>query len=237
MNMEFIESPIKYVGGKYKLLNQIIPLFPEDINRFVDLFCGSGVVGANMMGRAKEVICIDKDVNIIQLLYHIAKYKAFFLEQVERVIANYGLSNSYRFGLDKYKQVTGYGGAGKALSAYNKEAYKVVRKDFNFHNATSLFYVLNLYGYTGAGRYNSRSKHNISVGNSDLNIKVVKRYRKYCEYINKSKSPASYVAVISGNITYTMMILFMQTLHTYKQQQATIITGQKKTLSRYLLNY
>lgn len=40
MNMEFIESPIKYVGGKYKLLNQIIPLFPEDINRFVDLFCG-----------------------------------------------------------------------------------------------------------------------------------------------------------------------------------------------------
>lgn len=99
------------------------------------------------MGRAKEVICIDKDVNIIQLLYHIAKYKAFFLEQVERVIANYGLSNSYRFGLDKYKQVTGYGDAGKALSAYNKEEYKVVRKDFNFHNATSLFYLKSLWVY------------------------------------------------------------------------------------------
>ena len=36
----YIKSPLNYVGGKYKLLNEIIPLFPENINTFVDLFGG-----------------------------------------------------------------------------------------------------------------------------------------------------------------------------------------------------
>ena len=37
----YIKSPLNYVGGKYKLLNEIIPLFPNDINTFVDLFGGA----------------------------------------------------------------------------------------------------------------------------------------------------------------------------------------------------
>lgn len=36
----YIKSPINYTGGKYRLLNKIIPLFPENINTFVDLFGG-----------------------------------------------------------------------------------------------------------------------------------------------------------------------------------------------------
>ena len=35
-----IQSPLNYTGGKYKLLPQILPLFPKDIDVFVDLFCG-----------------------------------------------------------------------------------------------------------------------------------------------------------------------------------------------------
>ena len=33
-------SPMNYIGGKYKLLPQILPLFPEFTGTFVDLFCG-----------------------------------------------------------------------------------------------------------------------------------------------------------------------------------------------------
>ena len=36
----YIKSPINYTGGKYRLLNKIIPLFPENINTFVDFFGG-----------------------------------------------------------------------------------------------------------------------------------------------------------------------------------------------------
>ena len=35
---ELIQSPLNYTGGKYKLLPQILPHFPQDIDRFVDLF-------------------------------------------------------------------------------------------------------------------------------------------------------------------------------------------------------
>ena len=47
MKMEFnkeelIKSPLNYTGGKFKLLPQILPLFPNDINRFIDLFGGGG---------------------------------------------------------------------------------------------------------------------------------------------------------------------------------------------------
>ena len=43
-----IQSPLNYTGGKYKLLPQILPLFPKDIDVFVDLFCGGCNVGVNV---------------------------------------------------------------------------------------------------------------------------------------------------------------------------------------------
>ena len=44
----YIKSPLNYIGGKYKLLKQIIPLFPESIETFVDLFSGGANVGINV---------------------------------------------------------------------------------------------------------------------------------------------------------------------------------------------
>ena len=35
---EIIQSPLNYTGGKFKLLPQILPLFPKNIDIFVDLF-------------------------------------------------------------------------------------------------------------------------------------------------------------------------------------------------------
>lgn len=43
MKENYIKSPLNYVGGKYKLLNDIIPLFPDKISTFVDFFGGGGV--------------------------------------------------------------------------------------------------------------------------------------------------------------------------------------------------
>ena len=40
---KYIKSPMNYTGGKYKLLHQIEPLFPENINLFVDLFTEEGI--------------------------------------------------------------------------------------------------------------------------------------------------------------------------------------------------
>ena len=43
-----IKSPLNYIGGKYKLLPQILPLMPDNIKVFVDLFGGGFNVGINI---------------------------------------------------------------------------------------------------------------------------------------------------------------------------------------------
>ena len=62
---KFIKSPMNYIGGKYKLLPQIVPLFPEDVNTFVDLFCGGGDVFSN--AKAKRVIANDNNYHVIDI--------------------------------------------------------------------------------------------------------------------------------------------------------------------------
>jgi site-specific DNA-adenine methylase len=52
-----IKSPLNYIGGKYKLLEQILPLFPKEIKTFIDLFAGGCNVGLNV--KAEKIICND----------------------------------------------------------------------------------------------------------------------------------------------------------------------------------
>ena len=63
---EYIKSPLNYVGGKYKLLKQIIPLFPDDIDTFVDLFGGGFNVGINV--KANKIIYNDVISQVVNML-------------------------------------------------------------------------------------------------------------------------------------------------------------------------
>ncbi|MGN1340510.1 MAG: DNA adenine methylase, partial [Oscillospiraceae bacterium] len=54
---KYIKSPLNYTGGKHKLLPQIIPLFPEGIRTFVDLFGGGRNVTVNV--KAERTIYND----------------------------------------------------------------------------------------------------------------------------------------------------------------------------------
>ena len=63
--MNLVKSPLNYTGGKYKLLPQLLPLFPKDINTFVDLFTGGVNVAVNV--NAKNIISNDYMKQIIHL--------------------------------------------------------------------------------------------------------------------------------------------------------------------------
>mgnify|MGYP002626242255 CR=1 FL=1 len=57
---------MNYTGGKYKLLKQILPIFPDKIDGdFIDLFCGGGDVCVNTT--AKRIIANDMLLGLIQL--------------------------------------------------------------------------------------------------------------------------------------------------------------------------
>src|SRR3989344_5260763 len=74
----YIKSPLNYIGGKYKILNQILPYFPKDINNFIDLFAGGGNVGINV--KANKVYLNDN------LTYLIQMYKLFQSNEIDETL-------------------------------------------------------------------------------------------------------------------------------------------------------
>ena len=62
-----IKSPLNYIGGKARLLNQILPLFPKQINNFIDLFAGGCNIGIN--ANAKKVYFNDNLTFLIDMSY------------------------------------------------------------------------------------------------------------------------------------------------------------------------
>ena len=62
---KYIKSPMKYTGWKYKLLNHILLLFPNNINTFVDLFTGGCNVAVNV--NANKIIANDLCTQVIDM--------------------------------------------------------------------------------------------------------------------------------------------------------------------------
>ena len=54
--MGYIKSPLNYVGGKFKILDDVLPLFPEKVNTCIDLFGGGFNVGVNVVRTNKKRI-------------------------------------------------------------------------------------------------------------------------------------------------------------------------------------
>ncbi len=90
MKTVLLKSPMNYIGNKYRVLEQILPLFPQ-CNTFVDLFAGGLDVSVNE--DAAVVYCNDINCYLIDI------YRAFqengyeaVLAHAEQRIEEYGLS-------------------------------------------------------------------------------------------------------------------------------------------------
>ena len=114
---KIIQSPLNYTGGKFKLLWQITPHFPQHIETFVDMFCGGFNVGINI--NARKVIFNDSNFKLLFL------YKTFkslgsetVFSMINELIDKYELSRSFENGYDFYDCNSSNG-----LGDYNKEKF------------------------------------------------------------------------------------------------------------------
>lgn len=178
-----IPSPLNYIGGKFKLLPQILPLFPQISGTFVDLFCGGCNVGINVT--ADKVVLNDIDKNLL-CLYDTFRDtdKAALIEMIEGIIEKYGLSRSDIHGYEHYGCESS-----KGLGAYNKEPYLKMREDFNEHTDYdrchyAMLYVLIVYSFNNQIRFNSSGKFNLPVGKRDYNTKM---QEKLSDFIDRLK--------------------------------------------------
>lgn len=139
MQTKYIKSPINYSGGKYRLLKQIIPLFPTEINTFVDLFCGAGTVGINI--NANKIICNDL-INYLPELFNTWKSKS--LEEVNNHIDMTIKNNN--------------------LSPLDKEAFEKFRAKYNETKNIEDLFVLICYSFNYQMRFNNSHIYNSSFG-------------------------------------------------------------------------
>lgn len=139
--MEYVKSPLNYTGGKYKLLPQLLELFPEDIDTFVDLFAGGGNVSVNV--KAKSIIYNDFMWQVPEML---EEFKRAGAEECIRKIDEY---------------ITHY-----ELSKENRDGYLRLRKFYNSAEPMDpvMLYTLICYSFNNQIRFNSRQEYNMPFG-------------------------------------------------------------------------
>lgn len=153
--MQYIRSPLNYIGGKYKLLDSIIPTFPDNIKNFVDLFCGGLNVGINV--NATTVYAND------QISYIVDLYRYFqitdtgeLIRLIETRIIEYGLSNE------------------------NKDSYIKFRDEYNKTRDILDLFILTCFSYNNQIRFNSNHEFNTSFGMRRYNEKIKSNLIQFC---------------------------------------------------------
>lgn len=157
---EYVSSPLNYIGGKRKLLSQIIPIFPRQINTFVDLFCGGCNVGINV--DAEKILFNDN------LVYLIDMYKTFQSHSTEEII-------SY---IENRISTLG-------LSLTNNEGYLTLRKEYNSNKNPLDLFVLIAFSFNHQIRFNSSHEYNNPFGKdrSSYNVRMKNNLIKFLNEI------------------------------------------------------
>lgn len=161
MKNKLIKSPMNYVGGKYKLLPQILPLFPSNINTFVDLFCGGFNVGINV--NANRIIGNDLCKEVIEVYQGIQKEGLLNgLKLIKNEIYKYNLSKT------------------------NEEGFKAIRNYYNNENKDwYVFYAMLTHAFNYQIRFNKQGSYNMPFGRnrSHFNATLEKHFVEFATAI------------------------------------------------------
>jgi DNA adenine methylase len=134
-----IKSPLNYIGGKQKLLTQLLPLFPNKINTFVDLFAGGCNVGINI--KADTIIFNDN------LSYLIELYRALQANSFATIL-------TYIESKIEYYQ----------LSLHNEQGYQQLRNEYNQHKNPLDLLLLIAFSFNHQIRFNNAHQFNNPFG-------------------------------------------------------------------------
>lgn len=140
------KNPFNYIGAKYKLLPQILPLFPSKIDTFVDLFGGGGEVTFNT--EAQEHIYNDKSVPLVNILKNLDDN---FPNEADEIIKKYNLSKTNKQGFLNLRQY------------YNGHLNSMTDRE----NAVILYCLL-IHSFNNQISFNSKGEYNTPSGRAKL---------------------------------------------------------------------
>lgn len=164
--MDFVKSPLNYTGGKYKLLPQLLEIFPKEINTFVDLFAGGGNVAVNV--KANHVIYNDLMWQVPEILQ---EFKSAGVEDCLKRI---------NYFIEKYE-----------LSKDNRDGYIKLRERYNndFDIELSItdpimLYTLICYSFNNQIRFNGKQEYNVPFGKNKSSFNPALR-EKFVAFVKR----------------------------------------------------
>lgn len=163
---------MNYTGNKYKLLPKLYQYFPEDVDCFLDLFCGGCDVCANYSSPNLQKVYAN-DIN-----YHVIE-----IYQCLQSITQYNFEHGIDIIMDHLNaRIRQY-----ELSKTNEEGFKAFRNEYNKSNMPvplDLF-LLMCYSFNNQMRFNNKHKYNSSFGRnkSEFNNNIKDNLIKFTEAI------------------------------------------------------
>ncbi len=140
MERKLVKSPMNYIGGKYKLLPQLLELFPNNISMFYDVFGGGANVSLNV---SSEFVLYNDIVPYVSNMFNEVKGKDanLCLNKIKQLITDYELSKT------------------------NREGFEKLRDDYNKGNKSwDMFFTLMCFSFNNQYRFNNKHEYNSSFG-------------------------------------------------------------------------
>lgn len=158
----FYKSPLNYVGGKFKLLPQIVPLFPNNIDTFYDIFGGGANVAVNV--EANKIVYNDINLNVVNILDTFNKNDTSkLLIAIDELIEKYQLSKT------------------------NAEGFLKLREYYNHTSQDPMtLYTLICYAFNYQIRFNNKGEYNMPFGKdrSSFNESLRKKFISFVDRLH-----------------------------------------------------
>ena len=155
---------MNYTGGKYKLLNQIIPKFPQNIRIFVDVFAGGCNVGINV--NSKQTIFNDTLIYLIELYLELKNNsKGYIFNYIEEKIKSLQLSKT------------------------NQASYLKLREEYNKNKSPLDLFLLSAYSFNHQIRFNNKHEFNTPFGKnrSSYNTRMRENLDKFLDVLHSKE--------------------------------------------------
>lgn len=163
----YVKSPLNYIGNKYRILPELINLFPKQINTFVDLCTGGGDVAANI--QAQHVIANDINTPIIEILQEFQNHTSNeIIEYMDKRIKEFSLSKTNEDGYMQYREL------------YNTND--------SYHTPLDLF-TITRFSFNQLIRFNNKQELNSAFGRnrSDFNSNMRNNTIAFCSILDNIK--------------------------------------------------
>jgi DNA adenine methylase Dam len=168
-----VETPFNYTGSKFKLLDQLIPLFDKNKTTFVDLFVGGGSVYTNVAPLYSKIVVND----IIGDLIGIHKKLIFEKEPTVDMVKSLCVAKDDQLG------------------------YHILRDSYNLEPTPEKLFALMLCCTNNMMRFNQKFKFNQTFGKRTFNSRTQLKIDGFSQALQPYKENIQFEAKSFESVT------------------------------------